>query len=185
MKLRTIALATLLALQTVQVFGATISSSGKWSAVTENQHWAWKRESCRAATLSTNKKSVLEVYSEKRDGVYGEPTVQFISSKKAYPVNFYRVKLVITSKGREYTRNLRLVNRPGQDGDKRIAIANLAEREQIVDLLKAGSTVKATFYGSTNNRIIFRDQTFSLSGSSKTISNMMSACNTKFNKIDL
>jgi hypothetical protein len=185
MKLKTIALATILALQTVQVFGATISSSKSWSAARESQHWAWNEPSCRAATLSSNKKSVLEVYAERRNGVYTEPTVQFVTKYSAYPVKFYKVKLVITSKGQNYTKYLSLVNRPGQNPDQRVAIAKLGDREQLVNLLKAGSSVKATFYGSKNNGILFREQTFSLSGSSATINNMMSACNTKFNTIDL
>lgn len=183
MKTKTLLLAIIMMLTSMQV--AAITSSGDWSAARESSHWGWKKPSCRAASLSSNKKSVLEVYTERSNGVYREPTVQFVTRYNSYPVRFYKVKLKINVKGKEHTRYLSFVNRPGQDPSIRIAMAKLDEREDIVNLLKAGRSVKASFIGSSNNTVLFREQSFSLTGSSATINSMMSSCNTKFNTIDL
>lgn len=155
-----------------QVVQTPIASHKKWTANIVSGHNGWGTEACVASTSLVD--AVLEVYAEKIDGTYTEPTVQmlFKEQKQVYSAE------VSTDKGQKWT--FTLANAP-LDPNLQAVMARLKDREVIVATLKQANSFTVKLRDVKNKTIT--QALFSLSGSSKTIDALTKNCDLKFETI--
>jgi hypothetical protein len=155
-----------------QIVTTPIASNKKWTANMVSGHTAWGTEACVASTTLTD--AVLEVYAEKVNGVYTEPTVQMLFKE---PSQVYSAE-VSTERGQKWT--FTLANTP-VDPQMQAVMARLKDREEIILALKQANSFTVKLRDVKNKS--FKQAEFSLSGSSKTIDALVKGCELKFETI--
>lgn len=147
----------------------TVATNKQWGSYLVQDHSAWATEACVAATLVPD--AALEVYAEKVDNEYTEPTVQviFTNMPEVYSAEVYSSALSRWT----FTR----ASHP-QDPALQVVLARLKDREDLITKLKRdnGLTVKLK---DAKGKLVKTLQ-FSLAGSSKTIDAEFKHCGLKF-----
>lgn len=174
--MKTLMMTLILSVLTIQahaeVVTEKVTTNKEWGAYLVQDHSAWATEGCVAATLVPD--ALLEVYAEKVDNEYAEPTVQVIFTNMP---QIYSAEVASSALSRwTFTK----ASHP-QDPSLQVVLARLKDRQEVIDKLKRdnGLTVKLK---DIKGKLVKTLQ-FSLAGSSKTIDAEFKRCGLKFQEL--
>lgn len=159
-----------------EVIVEKLSENKKWIANKIEAHAAWNTASCVASTPGLH--SVLEVYSEKTpDGDYTEPTVQVLIEKDGFKEEAYSAE-VSTESGKKFV--FTRASTPA-DPNTLVLLSQLNDRSTLIELIKRDSNLRLKTKNPKGKLI--SDISFSLSGSSKTLTTQFEKCLLTFDVI--
>jgi len=154
-----------------EVVTEKILDNKKWSANKVTGHSAWGTEACTALTLSGA--AALEVYAEKTDAGYTEPTVHALFEE---PAQVYSAELSVPGvAGAKWS--LQLATEP-LDANMQAVMVRMKDRAAIIEAIKKQNSMNLRLNDYKNKKI--KDIPFSLSGSSKTVDEQFKKCELKF-----
>jgi len=141
---------------------------GAWKAQTVVEHNFWKEPSCMAVTVGDDNISTLEVVSfADGQGGYTEPVIQVLG-----PVGIF-FEVTAETDGRSSIYEMMPLYDEAKSADLVASVAKVEDRSSLIDSIERKNRLVAKYYDAVG---LVNTVTFSLRGSSATVSAMFKTC---------